>query len=154
LFCVDKGKKIPNVWVLCVSEALVSTELRSAIVPRRILIADDNEVVRFMVRTLIEHKIGLEVCGEAVDGLDAIHQAKDLRPDLALVDFKMPNLNGLEVASIIKKELPQVRIILFTLYESQIPRTIATAAHIDLVLSKPDGMDKLLKSIDDLLAIT
>jgi DNA-binding NarL/FixJ family response regulator len=135
-----------------VSEALVSTELESAIVPKRILIADDNEVVRFIVRTLIEHKIGWEICGEAVDGLDAIVQATDLKPDLILVDFKMPNLNGLEVASIVKKELPQVRIILFTLYESQIPKTIATAAHIDLVVSKPDGMGKLLDSIQDLLA--
>jgi len=135
-----------------VSEALVSTELESAIVPKRILIADDNEVVRFIVRTLIEHKIGLEICGEAADGLDAIVQAKDLKPDLVLVDFKMPSLNGLEVASIVKKELPQVRIILFTLYESQIPKTIATAAHIDLVVSKPDGMGKLLDSMQDLLA--
>lgn len=136
------------------SESLVSTEIQSAIVSKRILIADDSEIVRSVVRRLLRHKIGLEVCGEAVDGLDAIGKAKDLKPDLILVDFRMPNLNGVEVASIIKKELPHVRIILFTLFENQVPKTMATAAHIDVVVSKPDGINKLLESIQDVLATT
>jgi len=137
-----------------VSESLVSTEIQSAIVSKRILIADDSEIVRSVVRRFLRHKIGLEVCGEAVDGLDAIGKAKDLKPDLILVDFRMPNLNGVEVASIIKKELPHVRIILFTLFENQVPKTMATAAHIDVVVSKPDGINKLLESIQDVLATT
>jgi DNA-binding NarL/FixJ family response regulator len=154
LLGIDKGKRIPDLWVFRVSESLVSTEIQSAIVPKRILIADDSEVVRSVVRSLLKHEIGLEVCGEAVDGLEAIDKAKDLKPDLVLVDFRMPYLNGVEVASIIKKALPQVRIILFTLFGNQIPKTMATAAYIDLVVSKPDGMSKLLESIQDLLATT
>ena len=120
--------------------------------PKRILVADDNEVVRAVVRVLIETRTGLEICGEAVNGLDAVQQAKDLQPDLVLLDYRMPRLNGVEAASIIKKELPQVRIVLFTLYEQSISKATIAAAHIDMVLSKPDGVDSLLESIQALMA--
>jgi DNA-binding NarL/FixJ family response regulator len=124
---------------------------RSSVTPKRILIADDNAIVRAVVRTLIETKIGLEVCGEAVDGLDVIRQTKDLKPDVVLLDFRMPVLTGIEAAPIIKGAFPQVRIVLFTLYENEISKTMATAAHIDLVVRKPDGLDTLLESIQDLI---
>jgi two-component system response regulator NreC len=68
------------------------------------------------------------------------------------LDYRMPRLNGVEAASIIKKELPQVRIVLFTLYEQSISKPTIAAAHIDMVLSKPDGVDSLLESIQALMA--
>jgi DNA-binding NarL/FixJ family response regulator len=124
---------------------------RSDIAPKRILIADDNAVVRAVVRTLIETKLGLEVCGEAVDGLDVIQQAKDLKPDVVLLDFRMPILTGIEAAPIIKGAYPHVRIVLFTMYENEISKTMARGAYIDLVVSKPDGLNTLLESIQDLM---
>ena len=124
---------------------------RSDVAPKRILIADDNAVVRAVVRTLIETKLGLEVCGEAVDGLDVIQQAKDLKPDVVLLDFRMPILTGIEAAPIIKGAYPHVRIVLFTMYEKEISKTMARAAYIDLVVSKPDGLETLLESIQDLM---
>ena len=129
----------------------LSESRRSDIAPKRILIADDNAVVRAVVRTLIETKLGLEVCGEAVDGLDVIQQAKDLKPDVVLLDFRMPILTGIEAAPIIKGAYPHVRIVLFTMYENEISKKMARGAYIDLVVSKPDGLNTLLESIQDLM---
>ena len=91
----------------------------------------------------------MEVCGEAVSGLDAIQQTKDLRPDVVVLDLRMPGLNGLQVAPILKQSLPSVFIVLFTMFENEISETVRTAAKIDLVLRKPDGMDRLLKLIQE-----
>jgi DNA-binding NarL/FixJ family response regulator len=124
---------------------------RSGIAPKRILIADDSAIVRAVVRTLIETKVGLEVCGEAVDGLDVIQQTKDLKPDVVLLDFRMPILTGIEAAPSIKGAYPHVRIVLFTMYENEISKTMARGAYIDLVVSKPDGLNTLLESIQDLM---
>jgi|HubBroStandDraft_5_1064220.scaffolds.fasta_scaffold590207_2 DNA-binding NarL/FixJ family response regulator len=129
----------------------LSESRRSDIAPKRVLIADDNAVVRAVVRTLIETKLGLEVCGEAVDGLDVIQQAKDLKPDVVLLDFRMPILTGIEAAPIIKGAYPHVRIVLFTMYENEISKAMARGAYIDLVVSKPDGLNTLLESIQDLM---
>jgi DNA-binding NarL/FixJ family response regulator len=62
----------------------------------RVLIADDHEVVRRGVRSLLLTQRQLDICGEAVDGRDAVEKAKLLLPDLILMDISMPNLNGLE----------------------------------------------------------
>ncbi len=120
-------------------------------VRERILVADDNVIARSVVRALIEAGTDLEVCGEAVDGLNAIQKAKELKPDLVLLDFRRPGLSGVEAASIIRKDLPQARIVLFTLYEQSVSKAMTTAAGIDLVLKKGDGLDGLLESIQDLM---
>ena len=78
----------------------------------RILIADDHEAVRRCVRSLIASHSGWEVCGEAVDGLDAIEKAKSSRPDVVILDISMPKLSGLQAAPLIKNELPQSEILI------------------------------------------
>jgi CheY-like chemotaxis protein len=95
--------------------------------------------------------IALEVCGEAVDGVDAIEKAKELKPDLVVLDFVMPRMNGIEAASVIKGMLPQVPIVLFTLYGEAVGDAPASAAGIDVVLCKPDGGWKLLECVRGLL---
>ena len=63
----------------------------------------------------MEAKTGFEVCGEAASGLDAIQQAKELRPDIVVLDLRMPDMNGLQTAPVIKRALPSVVILLFTI---------------------------------------
>jgi DNA-binding NarL/FixJ family response regulator len=80
----------------------------------RILLADDHEVVRQGLRAVIERKPEWEVCGEAADGRAAVALAQKVQPDVAVVDFGMPELNGLEAARQIKRALPTCEILLFT----------------------------------------
>ena len=82
----------------------------------RILIADDHESVIRTVRTLLEANPDWKVCGEAVDGREAVAKALELRPDIILLDLAMPTLNGLSAAHEISEALPNVPIILHTLY--------------------------------------
>lgn len=80
----------------------------------RILIADDHEVVRHGVRALIEQRSDWEICGEAPDGRNAVALAEQLRPDIAVLDLGMPELNGLEATRQIKHALPQCEVLIFT----------------------------------------
>jgi DNA-binding NarL/FixJ family response regulator len=70
----------------------------------RILIAEDHEAVRRGVRSLIASHSDWEICGEAVDGLDAVEKAKSARPDVIILDISMPKMSGLQAAPLIKKE--------------------------------------------------
>lgn len=83
----------------------------------RILVVDDHEVVRRGVRSLLETQQGLEVCGEAVDGRDAITKATELKPDAIVMDVSMPNLNGLEATREIRRILPGVKILILTQHD-------------------------------------
>ena len=120
--------------------------------PKRVLIADDSHTVRYVIRLFLGNRTGLEVCGEAGDGLEAIEKAETLRPDLILLDYSMPELNGAEVASILKKRMPAVPIILFTMYGENVGKAIASAAGIDVVLCKPDGITQLAETAEKMLA--
>src|ERR1700741_82931 len=80
----------------------------------RILLADDHEVVRQGLRALIERKPEWEVCGEAADGRAAVALAEKVQPDVAVVDFGMPELNGLETTRQIKRAVPACEVLLFT----------------------------------------
>lgn len=82
----------------------------------RILIVDDSALFREGVRETLERNSDWEVCGEAVDGLQAIQQNRRLTPNLIIMDFSMPGMTGLQAASEILKEFPNVPILLLTLY--------------------------------------
>jgi two-component system NarL family sensor kinase len=89
---------------------------------RRILIADDHEVMRRGVRGLIESHNDWAVCGEAVEGREAVQMSKQLRPDLVILDINMPGLTGLEAAQQIRTDNPSARILFFSVHES--PQTV------------------------------
>src|ERR1700730_15653491 len=86
--------------------------------PVRILIADDHEIVRQGIRSLFDMQTDWEICGEAVDGLDAIEKSKHLKPDIILLDVSMPHLNGLDAARIIRKEVPQSKILMVSQHDA------------------------------------
>jgi DNA-binding NarL/FixJ family response regulator len=84
----------------------------------RILIADDAQVVRSGMKHLLESHQGWTVCGEAVDGQDAIEKARTLNPDVILLDISMPRLDGLRAAEQISKILPSAKIYIVTQHHS------------------------------------
>jgi len=85
----------------------------------RILIADDHDVVRSGLRHMLEAEPGWIVCGEATNGRDAVELAKELVPDIVVLDHSMPDLNGLEATRQIKKAVPSAEILIFTMHESE-----------------------------------
>jgi two-component system, NarL family, response regulator NreC len=86
--------------------------------PLRILIADDNPLVRYGVRFYVESHGGWIVCGEAGDGIETVEKAVSLKPDLVLLDISMPNLDGIDAATELRQKLPGLGIIIVTLHES------------------------------------
>jgi DNA-binding NarL/FixJ family response regulator len=83
----------------------------------RILIADDNDAVRRGVVGLLSSETGWKVCGEARDGSEALQKACELRPDLILLDVSMPGMNGLEVARLLRQELPEAKILVISQHD-------------------------------------
>src|SRR5271165_1727274 len=92
--------------------------------PVRILVADDHEIVRRGLRALLDAQPNWEVVGEAVSGREAVDLAKQLTPDIAIIDVGMPVLNGLEATRQILKALPQTEVLILTMHCHQVPSGI------------------------------
>ncbi len=118
---------------------------------KHVLVVDDSFTVRQVLKRYLSTRSDVVVCGEAVNGREAVQRAMALKPDLVLLDLAMPELNGAEVASVLKGAMPDTRIILFTMYRDNIGKYLSSAAGIDVVLSKPDGVTKLAAAIDSAL---
>ncbi|MGO4526953.1 response regulator [Microvirga sp. 2MCAF35] len=84
----------------------------------RILIADDHDVVRSGVRTILEGHEGWEVVGEARDGKEAIDKALAIRPDIIILDYSLPLVNGVEATRQIRARLPGVEVLIFTMHDT------------------------------------
>lgn len=117
---------------------------------KQVLIADDSKTVRCILTRFLQAQRNINVCGEAANGFEAVEQAKKLRPDLILLDLAMPEMNGAEAASVLKKIMPKVPIIVFTMYGENIGRSLTSAIGVDMVLSKPDGMKALMEAVQTL----
>ena len=85
----------------------------------RILLADDHEIVRRGLKELLEEQIGWTVCAEAANGRDAVDLAVQTRPQVAVLDFSMPELNGLEATRRIREVCPETEILVFTMHDSE-----------------------------------
>jgi DNA-binding NarL/FixJ family response regulator len=116
----------------------------------KILVVDDSPAVRDAIRFILEKVNQLTICGEAEDGFDALTKAAELKPDLILLDLVMPKLDGAVAAWALKRILPEVPIILFTLYEEAVD-ALAPAIGVEMVLSKPDGFKDLVRRVQELL---
>jgi CheY-like chemotaxis protein len=119
-------------------------------VVKTVLIADDSASMRLSVRLLLEGRHTELVVREAVDGVDAIEKARKSRPDLILLDLAMPRLNGAEAATVLKNDLPEIPVILFTMYTDLHADSLCEAIGADFI-SKVDGVSKLLARVDALL---
>jgi DNA-binding NarL/FixJ family response regulator len=108
----------------------------------RILIADDHEVARQGIRSLLETHAGWEVCGEARDGREAVALAAKLRPEVLLLDIGMPNLNGLDATRQILAIMPEARIMILTVHDSdQVVREVLAAGARGFLLKSDTGRD-------------
>jgi DNA-binding NarL/FixJ family response regulator len=116
----------------------------------RILIADDHEVARQGIRALLESHPGWEVCAEAKDGREAVELATNSKPDIALLDIGMPNLNGLDAARQILAMSPAIRILILTMHDAeQVVREVLAAGARGFVL-KSDAARDLVAAVDAL----
>jgi DNA-binding NarL/FixJ family response regulator len=118
---------------------------------KHILIVDDSDTCRKVTRLFLESQLDLDVCGEAVDGVEAVEKARVLKPDLVILDLAMPRMNGVEAASELRAMMPQVPIVLFTMYDDAAGRTLALSAGASQVVSKPSGGWKLIECVRSLL---
>jgi DNA-binding NarL/FixJ family response regulator len=117
----------------------------------RLLICDDNPNIRYLLRAYVESRTPYKICGEAAHGMEAIEKAKELQPDLILLDLSMPVMTGAEAAVILKGAVPRMKIILFSMHMDDVPRSLGKAIGIDLTLSKSDGISKLADHLHALL---
>jgi DNA-binding NarL/FixJ family response regulator len=122
------------------------------VMQKRILVIDDSDLVRGLVRKFIESTVGFEVCGEASDGLEGVEKGLDLKPDLIVLDYSMPQLNGLQTAVILHEVVPDTPIILFTFFKDTIPMPLARAAGVTSVVSKTDPLTMLAEEVRRLTA--
>jgi DNA-binding NarL/FixJ family response regulator len=107
---------------------------------KRVLIADDSEEMRQLLCRVFQAEEGFEMCSEAVDGSDAVAKARQVHPDLIILDLSMPVMNGIDAARVLHREMPDVPIILYTLYAQAIQPAEATAAGIRRVVPKTEVM--------------
>jgi DNA-binding NarL/FixJ family response regulator len=121
------------------------------VMSKHILIVDDSDTCRKITRLFLESQLDLDVCGEAVDGVDAIEKARALKPDLVVLDLAMPRMNGVEAASELRAMMPQVPIVLFTMYDDTVGRALALSAGASQVVSKPSGGWNLIECVRSLL---
>ena len=113
--------------------------------PHTILVVDDSPDVCSIVKTFLQRDVNFTICGEAASGLEAIKKAEELRPDLILLDLKMPGMNGIEVATILKRVVPKARIVLFSAYTDSLGgKALASAAGIDLIVQKGSLADMVM----------
>ena len=106
-----------------------------AVPPARLLIVDDHDLIRESTRLMLEGVPDLEVVGEAVNGRHALELCRQLRPDLVLMDVRMPDMDGLTATREIKKEMPAISVLMVSAYESvDYRRDAARAGATDYIL--------------------
>jgi len=119
--------------------------------PSRILLVDDNDSVRASLRSLLERDAKWDICGEAASGREAVGKAMELKPDLIIMDIAMPDLGGVAAGQLIKKSLPDTRILFLTVHEDK--RWVQTAALIGAAgfVTKTESPKVLLSAVDAVL---
>ena len=95
----------------------------------KVLIVDDNEVVREGLKSILEPQVDIDVIGEAVDGLDAVTKAEKLNPDVILMDAHMPGIDGTEATRRIKRGLPDVKVLFLTVYGDYVGSALDAGAN-------------------------
>ena len=116
----------------------------------RILIADDHDVVRLGLRAILEEQPGWEVVGEAADGLAAVERASATRPDVVVLDYALPVLNGVEATRQIRARVPRAEVLIFTMHDTDALVRDALEAGARGFLLKSDAKRFLISAVETL----
>jgi CheY-like chemotaxis protein len=117
----------------------------------RILLVDDHEAVRRGIRSLLALRPHWSICGEAEDGINAVEKAKALRPDVVLMDISMPRMSGLDATRIIRRELPDVEVVIISQNDPAIVRRQALEVKAATYLGKSDLSRDLISTLENVL---
>ncbi len=102
----------------------------------KILLCDDNDNFRQLLVQYVHSMPGVDIAGEAVDGVDVINKTETLQPDLVLMDLSMPNQSGLDATKTIKERWPEISVIILTLYEDSVYKELADEFSADGFIAK------------------
>ena len=118
----------------------------------RILIADDHEAVRSGLRAILEAHPGWEVVAEAADGKEAVAKALEMKPDVAILDYSIPLVNGVEATRQIRKRNPKTEVLIFTMHDSEELAGDVLDAGARAYLLKSDAKQHLIAAVEALAA--
>jgi DNA-binding NarL/FixJ family response regulator len=116
----------------------------------RILLADDHDLIRSGLRYLLEKRPDWTVCGEASNGRLAVELAEKLRPDFAIIDMSMPELNGLEATRQILKKQPQMKVLIYTMHETEKVILDVLDAGASGVVLKSDAGENMVAAVESI----
>ena len=117
---------------------------------KRVLIVDDHDAVRRGVRNLVESSPYYRVVGEASDGINALGLARETSPEIAILDYSLPGMNGLDLAHLLRREFPRIEILLYTMHDREDIILEALQAGIRAFVLKSDAESQLIAALDAL----
>ena len=119
----------------------------------RVLIADDHEVIRKSISSILQSRADIQICGEATNGEEAVSKTQLLKPDLLILDISLPDSNGWEVATAIKKLLPEMPILLLSAYGGKQLNDEVKKRDFQGFISKNDAAKTLLGAVDAIVLL-
>jgi two-component system, NarL family, invasion response regulator UvrY len=119
----------------------------------RVLIADDHQIIRRTISSILQSRKDIRVCGEAANGEEAVSKAKLLQPDLLILDISLPDSSGWEVATAIKRILPEIPILLLSAYGGKQLSDEVKKRGFQGFISKNDAAKTLLGAVDAIVQL-
>jgi len=120
----------------------------------KVLLADDSDLILERLTEMLDTYKQLEIVASLKNGTDTLEALRTLKPDIAILDIKMPGLSGIEVLTEIKKEDSAIKFIILTFYSSDYYRKLADQAGTDYFFNKVDDFDKVSLAINDIISKT